>query len=174
MNSTNKLPRDGEIWTKEPCANQRCRIGWSLGVGTYKIDFSRKLDWGSIDAIECGCLHKTDIVIDYGEILKKVDDTYVGWVQTKHEVITVGWIIRDKMVFSSNLNFNLTQIKPKWYQDKNIIGKLVYDTINSELLEVEDIINGKIRCIGCPVLLNHDELRPATKDEVLSLYYENK
>lgn len=51
-------PKHGETWIKDSCSNPLCRIGWSLGVGTYIIDENKNLDWGRLDAIVCGCLHK--------------------------------------------------------------------------------------------------------------------
>lgn len=59
----------------------------------------------------------------------------------------------------------------KWYEDENIIGKMVYDFNTHDILEVEGIVNGKVECIGCHVLIRPQELRPATKDEVLSMMY---
>jgi len=51
------LPKHGEVWTKEFCGCGICRVGWSLGAGTYTIDTTTSFDWGTPHQIECGCLH---------------------------------------------------------------------------------------------------------------------
>jgi len=39
-------------------------MGWSLGVGTHKIDRLAGYDWGSVSALLCGCLHKTETTLE--------------------------------------------------------------------------------------------------------------
>lgn len=49
-------PKHGETWTKCLCVKGGCSTGWSLGNGTHVIDENRKLSWGTMDQIVCGCL----------------------------------------------------------------------------------------------------------------------
>lgn len=54
------LPKDGETWEKKPCGKCLCSMGHSLGAGVHKVDFSKRLDWGTCVQIKCGCLVKVD------------------------------------------------------------------------------------------------------------------
>jgi hypothetical protein len=50
-------PKVGEVWKKDFCASQLCRIGWSLGQGTHVIK-ADDMDYGSPHTLVCGCLRK--------------------------------------------------------------------------------------------------------------------
>lgn len=76
-----------------------------------------------------------------------------------------------------NYKINLTLIKPKWCEDKSNFPAFVYDEFSGELLKVTSL-NKIGNCIQykTPIGLScdFDKFRLATKEEVMSLFYDGK
>lgn len=111
------------------------------------------------------------------EFLKVVDDIIIGYVKTYYNEIIGGYWKDNGEFISGRANYkewNLIQIKPKWYEDESNFPALITD---GKRLEVATGFNSESQrffyreyfysniCNGW---------RLATKEEVLSLHYEGK
>ena len=112
-----------------------------------------------------------------GEILKEVDGRFVGYVTQKYDVPVFSGYWDSQGNFTSGRikyrEYNLKPITQKWYEDEDVIGKMVWCFDLCRIAEVDRIAGDKVFIKGGGYYLIKD-VRPATKEEVLSLYYETK
>ena len=108
-----------------------------------------------------------------GEILKVIDGNYIGYYKDLG-IIPTKWH-EDGLCFEEeDSDYNLTPIKKEWYEKEDNFPCLVkiLDDRNDEDKEYFDVlgnINAYKAIEGNPVIFC---LRPATKEELLSLLVE--
>ena len=94
-----------------------------------------------------------------GEILKEVENIYIGWVKANHGVIPMCWF-KNGNTFLTHSNFKLTPIKKEWYENPENFPCLVSSGYNFAYVATQSRIDE---------YLNYG-WKLATKAELMSLY----
>lgn len=90
------------------------------------------------------------------------------------------WYTEENFIenYDENVHYRLKVKIPVWYEDENIIGKLIYDGLNMEyglVLKVRDnLIETSLDRKYSLNEINSYKLRPATEEEALNLVYKPK
>ena len=110
-----------------------------------------------------------------------------------NEKIIIGYVIDDGYLETLKIHtdgraygngtkgkYDLTPIKPKWYEDKDMLGKYAIVTETNEMFIVTGLVENQ--CVNTNKELKHsgfewcdiNKCRPATKQEIDSLYYNKE
>jgi len=116
-----------------------------------------------------------------GEILKKVEELYIGWVNCcldYRNITPCKWTKYGKNLSTIQTganNRNLTPIKKEWWEDHNCLNKIFYDTVDDRLVILDWIdYKGNVRMQNSEIIFRHERFRIASKEEIKILYYKEK
>ena len=131
-----------------------------------------------------------------GEILKEIDGWLFGYIKNFEttgsdneiylENVACQWYKKNGGVIHNsvtNKKYNLTPIKKEWYECEDMVGKIVsYDCFNYTKLGIFKSYNAGdelewvniVTLSGVTIKQKIAKCRPATKEEVLSIYYKDK
>ena len=123
-------------------------------------------------------IHKKHKVI-LEEYLKNpsVEIECTNYISKDADMETI-WYLEEDFIehYDENIYYRLKVKDLAWYEDENIIGKLIYDGLNMEyglVLKVRDnLIETSLDRKYSLNEINSYKLRPATKEEALNLVYK--
>jgi len=114
-----------------------------------------------------------------GEILKQVDNYYIGWVDCCLEyknIVPCKWTKEGANTLlnqTGTSNRDLTPIKLEWWQDKSILPIAVYDEVDNIITIVDWLdTKGNVALISNEGTFRHERFRPATLKELEALHYK--
>jgi len=112
-----------------------------------------------------------------GDIFKEINGYFYGIIKTTStRFLPIMWNEKGKQceVYTVSL-YNLTPIKKEWWENKNYLNKVFYDTCEDCLTILDWFDNkGNVKMQNFSKIFRHERFRLATKEEVKTLYYKEK